>query len=121
MGSYLFCQGEGVFGFHSDSQDFLVAVDDGVGDRSKSGVANLQAYASNVPHTLRKKLYIVTDNSPKQQQNVSGESSSVTPSEISSYLQEPAMQRSLSDVKHLRAVNTAIVIHLLDDESVGEG
>lgn len=30
------------------------------------------------------------------------------------------MQRSLSDVKHLRAVNTAIVIHLLDDESKGE-
>lgn len=31
------------------------------------------------------------------------------------------MQRSLSDVKHLRAVNTAIVVHLLDDESIGEG
>lgn len=31
------------------------------------------------------------------------------------------MQRSLCDVKHLRAVNTAIVINLLDDESVGEG
>lgn len=31
------------------------------------------------------------------------------------------MQRSLCDVKHLRAVNTAIVINLLDDESIGEG
>lgn len=31
------------------------------------------------------------------------------------------MQRSLCDVKHLRAVNAAIVIDLLDDETVGEG
>lgn len=31
------------------------------------------------------------------------------------------MQRSLCDVKHLRAVNTAIVIHLLDEETIGEG
>lgn len=38
-----------------------------------------------------------------------------------SHLQEPGMQRSLCDVKHLRAVNTAIVIHLLDDETIGEG
>lgn len=38
-----------------------------------------------------------------------------------SHLQEPAMQRSLCDVEHLRTVNTAIVIHLLDDESIGEG
>ena len=30
------------------------------------------------------------------------------------------MQRSLSDVEHLRTVNTAIVIHLLDVESIGE-
>lgn len=31
------------------------------------------------------------------------------------------MQRSLCDVEHLRAVNTAIVIHLLDEETIGEG
>lgn len=31
------------------------------------------------------------------------------------------MQRCLCDVKHLRTVDTAIVIHLLDDESIGEG
>lgn len=31
------------------------------------------------------------------------------------------MQGSLCDVEHLRTVNTAIVIHLLDDESKGEG
>lgn len=31
------------------------------------------------------------------------------------------MQSSLCDVKHLRAVNTAIIIHLLDDETIGEG
>lgn len=31
------------------------------------------------------------------------------------------MQGSLCDVKHLRAVHTAIVVDLLDDESVGEG
>lgn len=30
------------------------------------------------------------------------------------------MQRSLCDVKHLRTVNTAIVINLLDDQSIGE-
>lgn len=41
--------------------------------------------------------------------------------ELSSNLQKPGVQRSLSDVEHLRTVNTAIVIHLLDDESVGEG
>lgn len=40
---------------------------------------------------------------------------------ISSYLKESGMQWSLCDVKHLRAVNTTIVIDLLDDESVGEG
>lgn len=51
--AYLVCQGEGVICLHSDSQDFLVAIDDGVGDRSKSGVANLKAYASDVPHTLK--------------------------------------------------------------------
>ncbi len=38
-----------------------------------------------------------------------------------SHLQEPAVQRSLCDVEHLRTVNAAVVIHLLDDESVGEG
>lgn len=37
------------------------------------------------------------------------------------HLQEPGMQGSLCDVKHLRAVNTAIVIHLLDEETIGEG
>lgn len=37
------------------------------------------------------------------------------------HLQEPAMQRSLSDVEHLGAVHTAIVIHLLDEETIGEG
>lgn len=37
------------------------------------------------------------------------------------HLQESGMQWSLCDVKHLRAVNTAIVINLLDDESIGEG
>lgn len=37
------------------------------------------------------------------------------------HLQESGVQRSLCDVKHLRAVNTAIVINLLDDESIGEG
>lgn len=31
------------------------------------------------------------------------------------------MERSLCDVKHLRTVNTAIVIDLLDDKSIGEG
>ena len=31
------------------------------------------------------------------------------------------MQRSLCDIEHLRTVHTAVVIHLLDDESVGEG
>lgn len=31
------------------------------------------------------------------------------------------MQRSLRDVKHLRTVNTAVVIDLLDDEAVREG
>lgn len=31
------------------------------------------------------------------------------------------MQGSLCDVKHLRAVHAAIVVDLLDDESVGEG
>lgn len=31
------------------------------------------------------------------------------------------MQRSLSDVEHLRTVNAAVVIHLLDDEPIGEG
>lgn len=31
------------------------------------------------------------------------------------------MQSSLCDVEHLRTVDTAIVIHLLDDESIGEG
>ena len=31
------------------------------------------------------------------------------------------MQGCLCDVKHLRAVNTAIVIHLLDDQTVREG
>lgn len=31
------------------------------------------------------------------------------------------MQRSLCDVKHLRAVHTAIVIHLLNDETIGKG
>lgn len=40
---------------------------------------------------------------------------------IGPHLQESGMQRSLCDVKHLRAVNTAIVINLLDDESIGEG
>lgn len=35
-------------------------------------------------------------------------------------LQEPGMQGSLSDVKHLRAVHTAVVVHLLDEETVGE-
>lgn len=40
---------------------------------------------------------------------------------MSSYLQEPGMQRSLCDVEHLRTVNAAIVVHLLDDESIGEG
>lgn len=42
-------------------------------------------------------------------------------SNTESHLQEPSMQRCLCDVKHLRAVNTAIVIHLLDEETVGEG
>lgn len=37
------------------------------------------------------------------------------------HLQEPGMQRSLCDVKHLRTVNAAIVVHLLDQETVGEG
>lgn len=31
------------------------------------------------------------------------------------------MQISLCDVKHLRAINTAIIIHLLDEETIGEG
>lgn len=31
------------------------------------------------------------------------------------------MQGCLSDVEHLRTVNTAIIIHLLDNESKGEG
>lgn len=31
------------------------------------------------------------------------------------------MDGSLSDVEHLRAVHTAIVIHLLDVKAVGEG
>lgn len=38
-----------------------------------------------------------------------------------SHLQESGVQGSLCDVEHLRAVNTAIVVHLLDDESEGEG
>lgn len=37
------------------------------------------------------------------------------------HLQEPGVQRGLSNVEHLRTVHTAIVIHLLDDESKGEG
>lgn len=37
------------------------------------------------------------------------------------HLQESGVQRSLCDVEHLRTVNTAIVIHLLDNESEGEG
>lgn len=37
------------------------------------------------------------------------------------HLQESGMQRSLGDVEHLRAVNAAVVINLLDDESIGEG
>lgn len=31
------------------------------------------------------------------------------------------MQRSFCDVEHLRAVHAAIVIHLLDEETIGEG
>lgn len=31
------------------------------------------------------------------------------------------MQRSLCDVEHLRAVHAAVVIHLLDEETIGEG
>lgn len=53
---YLFCQGEGVVCLHSNSQDSLVAIDDRVGDRCQSGVANLQAHTSNVPHTLRQNI-----------------------------------------------------------------
>lgn len=40
---------------------------------------------------------------------------------VASHLQEPGMQRRLCDVEHLRAVHTAVVIHLLDDETVREG
>lgn len=40
---------------------------------------------------------------------------------ILSHLQEPGVQRSLCDVEHLRTVHTAVIIHLLDDESKGEG
>lgn len=50
--TYFICQGEGVVRLHSNSQDFLVAIDDGMGNRCKSGVANLQTHACDVPHTL---------------------------------------------------------------------
>lgn len=51
---YLFGQGEGVVRLHSNSQDPLVSIDDGVRDGGESGVANLQTDAGDVPHTLRK-------------------------------------------------------------------
>lgn len=37
------------------------------------------------------------------------------------HLQESLVQGILSDVQHLRAVNAAIVIDLLDDQPVGKG
>lgn len=49
---YLVCQREGVVRFHSDSQDSLVAIDDGMRNRSQRGIANLQTHTSDVSHTL---------------------------------------------------------------------
>ena len=52
---YLVCQGEGILRFHSNSQNSFVAIDNGVGDGSQGGVADLQTHTSNVPHTLNRR------------------------------------------------------------------
>ena len=40
---------------------------------------------------------------------------------LSTHLKETLVQGILCDVKHLWAVHTAVVVHLLDDEPKGEG
>lgn len=56
---YLICQWEAVVGLHSNCEDILVTIDDGVGHRSQGGVANLQTHTSNIPHTLGHKIHIM--------------------------------------------------------------
>ncbi len=60
---YLLSQGEGVVGFHGDSQDPLVSVDDGVRDGGERRVADLQTHTGDVPHTLSRRDGQVTQTS----------------------------------------------------------
>lgn len=51
--SYLLSLREGVVGLHSNGQQPLESVGDGVGSGGSSGVANAEGEGSNVPHTLQ--------------------------------------------------------------------
>lgn len=37
------------------------------------------------------------------------------------HLQEPGVQSILSNVEHLRAIDTTVIIHLLDEQTEGKG
>lgn len=51
--SYLLSQRERVVGLHSNGEQPLESVGDGVGSGGSSGVANAEGEGSNVPHTLQ--------------------------------------------------------------------
>ena len=51
--SYLLSQRERVVGLHSNGEQPLESVGNGVGSGGSSGVANAEGEGSNVPHTLQ--------------------------------------------------------------------